>query len=130
MHLTFGNAPCRALCLALAALPGAGAAQTLMGEVRTDTGLPLQGYPVVVEGMGQRQVAVTDEKGVFSLQGLASGSYNAMPSSDLSSGLGFDIKAATTPSAPSLWQKITGSGPSPAQMAPVDIGTIVVPTMK
>lgn len=124
MHRSFRNT----LCLALAAFPGAGAAQGLTGEVRTDTGLPLPGYPVVIEGMGQRQVAVTDENGVFTLQGLASGSYHAMPASDIKTELDFDIKAAPVPSEPSLWQKIIGSDMAPAYAPPVDIGTIVVPT--
>lgn len=116
------------LGLVLAAVPGAVAAQGLTGEVRTDTGLPLQGYPVVIDGMGQRQVAVTDENGVFIVHGLANGSYRAMPASDISNQLGFDIKAAPVPSEPSLWQKIIGSDPAPVYGEPVDIGTIVVPT--
>lgn len=75
------------LCL----LPACGMAQA-MGQVQTDQGAPVPGFPVIIEGKDKPYIALTDENGRYSVNDLPPGDYSAAPANDLSNRSDFRIE--------------------------------------
>jgi hypothetical protein len=67
--------------LAALALPAPLLAQQLTGQVLTQAGAPVMGYPVIIEGGAGALVAVTGDDGRFTLN-APPGDYRAYPSTE------------------------------------------------
>ncbi len=81
----------------IVAAPIAAEAETVInGRLLTDTGQPIAGYPLVVEGVvegvNEQFVIVTDADGSYSLEGLAGGDYTVAPAGDLTTKQSFTIE--------------------------------------
>jgi hypothetical protein len=87
----------------MAGLPTAAVAQSLIdgsktsvsGTVTTTEGVPLQGYPVIIEAPGGgNMVAITGPDGTFRIDGLAPGQYVARPGTLPDGGERFSLDGA------------------------------------
>jgi hypothetical protein len=56
---------------------------SVQGRVVTDQGVPVPGYPVIIEGDSGQQVTITDQAGNFTTRGLTVGQYEAVPANRL-----------------------------------------------
>lgn len=103
-------------------------AQAAMGEVMTDTGKPLAGFPVIITGNGESHVAITDPNGVFRVPGLKAGQYTVAPASDTAKTVPFQWTAPVDAGQTGLWARMFAPDPGQRMVPGIDIGRIVVPT--
>ena len=106
----------------LAALAESGA---VSGRLMTDTGHPVAGYPVIVEGEAGQFVAVTDTEGGYALDDLPGGSYTVAPAGDLTVKQTFTVEQVDDQKG--FWQFLMPKGDT-AAVAPTTVPTIELKT--
>lgn len=121
------STPTRLTCLLILTLaPAAGLAENVVvsGRLITDTGRPIVGYPVIVEGDAGQFVAITDAEGGYQLGDLPGGSYTAAPAGDLTAKEAFTVEQAGTKG---IWDMLL-PGRDDAAVAPTLVPTIRLQT--
>lgn len=119
------------ICLIAVAVPAAAplaalAESVVSGRLMTDTGRPVAGYPVIVEGEAGQFVAVTDAEGGYALDDLPDGSYTVAPAGDLTVKQTFTVEQ--TDDRKGFWQFLMPRGDNAAAVAPTTVPTIELRT--
>lgn len=99
-------------------------APSLKGVLQTDLGVPVQNYPVLIQGKTDagdsiKAVSTTDDSGAFAVKTLPPGKYSVRPANSVDEGRSITLQQDDS----SMLGKLFG----PPKAKPLDIGTIKAP---